>query len=194
MYKDLFNVEKQKLMKSLARILGVLLLISLVLTIFFWITKNNFLAWQGLMTIGLSFAWFIPFAWSVNSLSAQRLKKYVDENPSNDPISIISNSYLKGDLEELFKKAGFPKFHYGVHVDKHGNAEFGFIIIFKKKQFTVEFEQNIWKWFVGDSKIEEQDIKDDQWILFNLSSQNVNSIDDIIAIIKRLYDSTDIQE
>ena len=194
MYKDLLNVQKQKLMKSLTWIFGVPLLISLMLAIFSWITKNDSLIWVGLITIVLLYAWLIPWAWSNHSLYAQKLKKYVDENPSNDPISIIANSYLKGGLEESIEKAGFQKISHGLGYDNHGNTEFGIRIIDGKKQFILEYVQNKWKWFAGDSKIEEQDTEDDQWTTIDFKDLNVNSIEDIIAIIKQLYDLSDIQE
>lgn len=194
LYKDLLNVQKLKLMKSLTWIFGLPLSISLVVTIFSWLNKNDSLIWFGLITIILLYAWLIPWSWCNHSLSAQRLKKYVDEKPSNDPISIIANSYLKGDLQEIFKDAGFPKIQYGHHYDNHGSTEIGISIIDGKKQFILEYIQNNWKWFAGDSKIEEQDIEDDQWTTIDFKDLNVNSIEDIIAVIKQLYDSSDIQE
>lgn len=194
MYKDLFNKKKQKLMKLLARVFGVFLLISLILTLYFWLTKNDFLIGQGLISMLLVCIWFIPTAWYANSHWAQRLKEYVDEHPSNDPISKIICSYLNGDLEGLFKKAGFPKFFYKVNVDKYRNTEFEFSTILGEKQFVVEFERNTWKWFAGDSKIDEQDLQDDEWNYFDISNQDVNSIEDIVAIMKRLYDSSGIHE
>jgi hypothetical protein len=188
MYKDLLNEKKRRLMKFLTRTFGAGLLISLIFTLYLWATKGDFLEWQGLITFGLFIAWLFLATWISNSQDAQRLQRYVEETPSNDPVSFLVKSYLNSDLKERFKNAGFLDISHGPIFYTRGIYNFAFFVSVGKKQFMLVFVENRWKWFVGDSNIEEQDIEDDQWTSIDFSEYNVNSIDDVILIIKRLCD------
>src|SRR5690554_612864 len=117
-----------------------------------------------------------------------QILNYINESDNNN-LKVLYEAYMKGIIDDELKKYSLNLFYYPLLFDSD-YPEFNFYTYNyhnKDTQFIIRFLKDEIKYFVGDSKILDSNIKDKQWV--KLDYKKFESISDIVEFVNYLYNA-----
>jgi hypothetical protein len=193
--RSLDNDEKRRLKKYVYFFLIIVLLALLSFLVIFFFSKKNIINGKTemialfgsltLLMIGIFPAALIGKRIEDNSYY-DKILNYIDEEDQNN-LKVLYEAYMKDIIDDELIKYHLNLFYYPLLFDPD-YSEFNFYTynyLKKGTQFIIKFLKDEIMYFVGDSKILDSKIHDNQWI--KLDYKKFESISDIVEFINDLY-------
>ena len=186
--------EKRRLKKYVYFFLFIIFISILSFIVIFYFTRKNIINEKTEMIALFSSLILLMIGMFPAGLIGKRIEdnRYYEiiidfikeETPSN--LIILYEAYLKDIIDAELNKFNLNLFYYPLLFDPDF-PEFNFYTYnFKTDtQLIIKFLKDEILYFVGDSKILEIDISNDQWT--NLENKNFDNITEIIGFVNEVY-------